>query len=347
MREKPSKYAEKTKRRKSDSKEDSKFDSSEVKLYLPVEYKARALNEELMKALHEIASFTMYEVGNNVLRFVSNGKLDKLRSVVNVIEQAYRIVAEYDDDITERDIERLITEYFKNTNDEQYKWNKDAIFEDSRGRYFTPRTENQKTLVESIRRNIVTIVEGAAGTGKSRIALIMALNMLKDNRVSKIIIIRPLVAVGGDIGFLPGGVDEKINPYQSPISEALIELVGSQAYEKYIEDERIELYPAAFARGCNISDSFVIVDEAQNFDDVTLLTLLTRICNNTKMVLTGDSSQDDRTNKNRVESGLSIIKRKLSGEDGLGIDNVGVVEMGVSDVQRSKIVKDILHAFED
>lgn len=345
MREKSGKYADKVKRKKAEVKDDNKFESPEVKLYLPAEHKARVLNEDLLDALHEIASFTMYEVGNNVLRFVSNGKLDKLRSVVNVIEQAYRIVTEYDDDISERDIESLIGEYFKNTNDEQYKWNKDAIFEDARGRYFTPRTENQKALVDSIRRNIVTIVEGAAGTGKSRIALIMALNMLKDNRVSKIIIIRPLVAVGGDIGFLPGGVDEKINPYQSPISEALIELVGNQAYEKYIEDERIVLYPAAFARGCNISDSFVIVDEAQNFDDVTLLTLLTRICNNTKMVLTGDSSQDDRVNKRYAQSGLSIVKEKIKGDDGAGTDNIGIVEMGVDDVQRSKIVKDILRAF--
>ncbi|MFA5403397.1 MAG: PhoH family protein [Ignavibacteria bacterium] len=346
MRDK-STYAKK-KRKKAEESENHSV-SSEVYLYLPENYRSKVLTQSTLARLMEIVSFTVYEENKNVTRFVSSvGKTDKLRSMVNVLEQVYRILTEYDydDEISDVELEDLISEYFKNTNDSEYKWNKEAIYQDARGRYFTPRTENQKILVESIRKNIVTIVEGAAGTGKSRIALIMALNMLGDNRINKIIVIRPLVAVGGDIGYLPGGVDEKIDPYQSPISEALIELIGKDTYDEYIENERIILYPAAFARGCNISDAFVIVDEAQNFDEVTLLTLLTRICGNTKMVLTGDSSQDDRKNKHREESGLSTIKKKLKGEDGQGIENVAIVEMGFDDVQRSRIVKDILIAFD-
>lgn len=333
-------YAKKT--RKANSQTTEGFVGGEVKLYLPDEYKSSVLCDLVLGELHKVASFTHYDVGRNVVRFVSNGKLDKLRSVVNVIEQVYRIESETEGEIFDFEVEELIREYFKNTNDEAYIWNKNSIFEDARGRHFTPRTKNQIDLVDSIRRNTVTIVEGAAGTGKSRIALIMALNMLKDNRVSKIIIIRPLVAVGGDIGFLPGGVDEKIDPYQSPISEALVELMGREDYDEAVESERIELFPAAFARGCNISDAVVIVDEAQNFDEVTLLTLLTRICGNTKMILTGDSSQDDRKNKHREPSALASLKNKLK-----GIENIGIVEMGIDDVQRSKIVKDILTAFQD
>lgn len=346
MREK-STYAKK--KRKNSEEHEISNGSAEVFLYIPADYKSKVLTDKNITRLKQLVSFTDYDHNKNITRFVSTaGKTDRLRSVVNVLEQVYRIVSTYDEDeISENDLENLISEYFKNTNDSEYKWNKDAIYEDSKGRYFTPRTENQKILVESIRKNIVTIVEGAAGTGKSRIALIMALNMLKDNRVNKIIVIRPLVAVGGDIGYLPGGVDEKIDPYQSPISEALIELLGRDRYEKHIEDERIVLYPAAFARGCNISDSFVIVDEAQNFDEVTLLTLLTRICGNTKMVLTGDSSQDDRKNKHREVSGLASVKKKLRGDSGAGIENIAIVEMGIDDVQRSKIVKDILIAFDN
>lgn len=345
MREK-STYAKKKRKKVEESEKNST--SSDVYLYLPEDYRSRVLAPSTISRLKALVSFTEYEQNKNVIRFVSAvGKTDKLRSVVNVLEQVYRILSEYDvDEVTEDELEDLIEEYFKNTNDSEYKWNKDAIYQDARGRYFTPRTENQKILVESIRKNIVTIVEGAAGTGKSRIALVMALNMLRDNRINKIIVIRPLVAVGGDIGYLPGGVDEKIDPYQSPISEALVELIGKDVYDEYIENERIVLYPAAFARGCNISDAFVIVDEAQNFDEVTLLTLLTRICGNTKMVLTGDSSQDDRKNKHREESGLSSVKKKLRGDDGHGIENIAIVEMGVDDVQRSRIVKDILVAFD-
>ena len=345
MREKAS-YGQKKNKRKSTISQGDNLESKEVKLYIPDEYRSRVLSKRVLEKLHEIASFTEYEVGKNITRFVTNGKLDKLRSVVNILEQVYRIVAEFDDEASDSEIDELIEEYFKNTNDGEYRWNKDAIFEDAKGRYFTPRSDNQKELIESIRQNIITIVEGAAGTGKSRIALIMALNMLKDNRINKIIIIRPLTAVGGDIGFLPGGVEDKIDPYQSPISEALVELIGGPAYDEFVEAGKIQLFPASFARGCNISDAFVIVDEAQNFDEVTLLTLLTRICNNTKMVLTGDSSQDDRKNKRYEASGLSTLKTKLKGSDGNGIENIHIVEMGVDDVQRSKIVKDILVAFQ-
>jgi len=336
-------YKEKVRRKKvSASESEPEGSSKEVRLFIPEDYKGRVFEPYVLERMHEVASFTTYDSGKGMTRFVSVGKIDKLRAVVNIFEQVYRIVSETDDIITDLELERLIKENFKDTDESQYKWNKDAIFEDAKGRYFTPRTENQKDLVDSIRKNAVTIVEGAAGTGKSRIALIMALNMLRDNRVNRIIIIRPLVAVGGDIGFLPGGVSEKIDPYQSPISEALIELVGKTDYEKMVEDEKIELFPAAFARGCNIGDAFVIVDEAQNFDEVTLLTLLTRICGNTKMVLTGDASQDDRKNKHRAISGLVGIKAKLK-----NVDNVAIVNMGISDVQRSKIVKDILSAFDD
>lgn len=342
MKPKDSKYADKQKKKRRPSlTADTEHGDNEVRLYIPEEYKARVYDSYILERLHEVASFTTYEAGKGITRFVSAGKLDKLRSVVNVLEQVYRLLSETDD-ITDRELEHLIEENFKNSNDEQYKWNKDAIFEDFKGRYFTPRTDNQKDLVDSIRKNAITIVEGAAGTGKSRIALIMGLNLLKDNRVNKIIIIRPLVAVGGDIGYLPGGVDEKIGPYQAPISDALVELIGKETYETYLENEKIEIYPAAFARGCNISDSFVVVDEAQNFDSVTLLTLLTRICANTKMVLTGDATQDDRKSKHREESGLSIVKRKL-----VDVSNIGIVNMGIGDVQRSKIVKDILTSFEE
>lgn len=335
------------KKRKNADEADKHSTSSDVFLYLPEEYRSRVMTESVISRLNELVSFSRYDLNKNITRFVSQvGRVDKLRSVVNVLEQVYRILSEYgDDEVNPDDLEDLIEEYFKNTNDAEYKWNKNAIFQDAKGRYFTPRTENQVALVEAIRKNIVTIVEGAAGTGKSRIALIMALNMLKDNRINRIIVIRPLVAVGGDIGYLPGGVDEKIDPYQSPISEALIELMGRNAYDEAIEAEKIVLYPAAFARGCNISDAFVIVDEAQNFDEVTLLTLLTRICGNTKMVLTGDSSQDDRKNKNREISGLTSIKKKLRGDSESGIENISIMEMGVDDVQRSKLVKDILVAF--
>lgn len=319
----------------------TEYRESSVKLYIPEDYKTLVFTPEIEARLKMLASFHIERSNKNVVTFSNSaGKLDKLRSVVNVYEQVYRL--EHDGyEVDEREIENLISEYFKDSNDEQYKWNPDAIFEDYKGRFFTPRTENQKDLVTSIRKNILTIVEGAAGTGKSRIALIMALNALNDNRIDRIVIVRPLVTVGADIGFLPGGLEEKIDPYNSPITEAFVELVGKDVFAKYVEDERIEFFPAAFARGCNISNAYVIIDEAQNLDQVTLLTLLTRLCANTKMIVTGDQSQDDRKDKNRTPSALKMIKDKL--ED---VENVGIIEMSIDDVQRSRIVKEILQAFE-
>ena len=313
----------------------------EVFLYVDEDCKPHVFTEELTSALKQIASFTMYSEGKNVYRFVSSGKLDKLRAVVNIYEQAYRIVSN-GEEVSEEDIQELITEHFKNSNDELYKWNPKSIFEDTKGRHFTPRTENQVELVHSIRTNTVTVVTGSAGSGKSTIALIMGLNALRDGRVDKMLIIRPLVAVGGEIGALPGDLLAKTSNYMGPLYETLVGLIGKDELEGMVEEERIEFAPISFIRGANFHDCFCIVDEGQNLSKVEIVSLCSRICGNTKMVITGDESQIDLPfHKQKEACSLTILKERLK-----NIEGIGVVTMGLGDIQRSVIVKRILEQFE-
>lgn len=339
------KYADRTKKliKKAKKPEETLIKSprSEVLLFVDDECKQHVFTDKLTSELKKIASFDMYYEGKNVYKFISSGKLDKLRAVVNIYEQAYRIVSN-GEEVSEEDIEELIKEHFKNSNDEQYKWNSKAIFEDVRGRYFTPRTDNQLDLVHSIRTNTVTVVTGSAGSGKSTIALIMGLNALRDGRVDKMLIIRPLVAVGGEIGALPGDLLAKTSNYMGPLYETLVGLIGKDELESMIEEERIEFAPISFIRGANFHDCFCIVDEGQNLSKVEIISLCSRICGNTKMVITGDESQIDLPfHKQKEPCSLTVLKEKLN-----EIEGIGIVTMGIGDIQRSVIVKRILEQFE-
>jgi phosphate starvation-inducible protein PhoH and related proteins len=339
------KYADRTmkpnKKPKKSIEDLVKPSSPEVFLYVSDECKKHVFSDALNEALKKIASFSFYSEGKNTYKFISTGKLDKLRAVVNVYEQAYRIVSG-GEEVSEKDIEDLIKEHFKNSNDEQYKWNPNSIFEDTKGRHFTPRTDNQVALVHSIRTNTVTVVTGSAGSGKSTIALIMGLNALRDGRVDKMLIIRPLVAVGGEIGALPGDLLAKTANYMGPLYETLVGLIGKERLEEMIEDERIEFAPISFIRGANFHDCFCIVDEGQNLSKVEIVSLCSRICGNTKMVITGDESQIDLPyHKQKEPCSLTTLKEKLE-----NIEGIGVVSMDLGDIQRSNIVRLLLEQFE-
>ena len=310
----------------------------EVYLNVPEEFKSHVFTKALENELRDHASFTRYEEGKGRYRFVSNEKIDKIRSVVNVYEQAYRIVSE-GFEVSESDIEFLIKENFKNTNSGQYDWNPNAIFQDYKGKYFTPRTENQRKLCLSISTNIITIASGKAGTGKSTIALIMALNALRDNRVDNIKLIRPMVAVGGDIGFLPGSAEEKNAPFSDALRGAVEELIGKIQLSKYVDEGKISFMPISFIRGCTLENTIIIGDEVQNLEFNVVKSLITRIGVNAKMILTGDESQRDL--QTREKCSLIVLQEKLR-----DIENIGIVNMGLDDIQRSYMVKKILEQFD-
>ena len=213
-----------------------------------------------------------------------------------------------------------------------------TLLRSHRGREIRPRTPGQRRFVRSIEERTLTFGIGPAGTGKTYLAVVMAVRALKRHEVSRVILSRPAVEAGEHLGFLPGDLREKFDPYVRPLFDALGELVDDPQINKYMERGTLEVAPLAFMRGRTLADSFVILDEAQNATDDQLKMFLTRLGNGSKMVVTGDVTQIDLPVGQR--SGLRTAATRL-GE----IDDVGVVEFDETDVVRHPLVARIVRAY--
>ena len=207
------------------------------------------------------------------------------------------------------------------------------------GKPFKCKTYNQSQFVKAINRNDLIFCLGPAGTGKTFLAVLLATTFLKKDLVKKIIITRPAVEAGESLGFLPGDLKEKVDPYLMPIYDALDLILGSEQKDKLIEKGIIEIIPLAYMRGRTLDEAFVILDEAQNTTDKQMLMFLTRLGFNSKMIVNGDPSQID-LNISRNRSGLIIAKDKLS-----GIDSISFIEFNNHDVVRNPLVQTIIEKF--
>ena len=213
----------------------------------------------------------------------------------------------------------------------------DRVFTTSRNKPVVPKTENQKKYVDSIRDNTITFGIGPAGTGKSWLAVACAVRALQDKQVERILLTRPAVEAGEHLGFLPGDLMSKVDPYLRPLYDALSDMVGAENMSKYFERNVVEVAPLAYMRGRTLNDCFVILDEAQNTTPQQMMMFLTRIGFNSKVVVTGDSTQVDIPGGKSGLKGLSDI---LS-----GVDDLNFVTLDSSDVVRHRIVQDIVDAY--
>lgn len=214
-----------------------------------------------------------------------------------------------------------------------------TLLRSHRGREVRPRTAGQRRLVRAIDDCTLTFGIGPAGTGKTYLAVVMAVRALKRRDVSRVILSRPAVEAGERLGFLPGDLREKFDPYMRPLFDALGELLDDPVVNKYMERGTLEVAPLAFMRGRTLADSFVILDEAQNATDDQLKMFLTRLGAGSKMVVTGDVTQIDLPSGQR--SGLRNAATRLA-----GIESVGVVELDAGDVVRHPLVARIVRAYE-
>ena len=214
----------------------------------------------------------------------------------------------------------------------------DRVVTTYRGKPVRPRTAGQKRYLDGIRRNIVTFGVGPAGTGKSWLAVACAVRALQNKEVERILLTRPAVEAGERLGYLPGDLMSKVDPYLRPLYDALHDMVGADNMAKLFERNVVEVAPLAFMRGRTLNDSFIILDEAQNTTPQQMMMFLTRIGFNSQCVVTGDVTQVD------VSGGRS----GLSGLEGIlgEIDGVGFVKLKSSDVVRHRIVQDIVDAYE-
>jgi phosphate starvation-inducible protein PhoH and related proteins len=215
----------------------------------------------------------------------------------------------------------------------------EIIIYGTRGEPIRPRTATQRKLVELVMQNDLVFAVGPAGTGKTYLAVAMAVHALKNKLVKKIIITRPAVEAGESLGFLPGDLKEKIDPYLRPIYDALDDMVPAEKLKFYLEKNVIEIAPIAYMRGRTLHNAFVLLDEAQNTTAMQMKMMLTRLGPHSKMIVTGDRSQIDLPRKQ--VSGLVDAVNKLR-----AIDGIGVVEFYDRDVIRHRLVKRIINAYE-
>ncbi len=216
----------------------------------------------------------------------------------------------------------------------------DVVAITSRGKPIKCKTVGQKKYVDLLKRNTITFGVGPAGTGKTYLAVAIAVNALKSKSVEKIILTRPAVEAGEKLGFLPGDLQEKVNPYLRPLYDALQEMLGVDAYSKMMERGTIEIAPLAYMRGRTLNNAYVILDEAQNTTKEQIKMFLTRLGENSKMIVTGDLTQIDLPKG--VNSGLKHAVKILK-----DIPDIGIIRLSEKDVVRHPLVQAIVKAYEN
>jgi phosphate starvation-inducible protein PhoH and related proteins len=208
------------------------------------------------------------------------------------------------------------------------------------GKYLRPRTDGQGRYVQALRENDVTICVGPAGTGKTFLAVGMAVTLLRQGAVKKIVLVRPAVEAGERLGFLPGDLVAKINPYLRPLLDSLNDLIDYEQVKKYMENEVIEIVPLAYMRGRTLNNAVIILDEGQNATVSQMKMFLTRMGMNSKVIVTGDVTQTDLPPT--LKSGLNDAVQRLR-----GIPRLAIVQLDETDIVRHALVQQIVKAYED
>ncbi|MEN7549230.1 PhoH family protein [Rapidithrix thailandica] len=239
---------------------------------------------------------------------------------------------------------KLTREHIQNYMEREYQ-NQELEIKDeiliygTKGMAIRPKTENQKRLVDAAFKDDLCFAVGPAGTGKTYISVAMAVRALKNKKVKKIIITRPAVEAGENLGFLPGDLKEKIDPYLRPIYDALHDMIPSEKLKYYLENNVIEIAPLAYMRGRTLNKAFILLDEAQNTTPMQMKMFLTRMGPDSKMIITGDISQVDLPKS--FKSGLIEAVKVLD-----NVPGISIVKLNHKDVIRHRLVKDIITAYK-
>ncbi len=241
--------------------------------------------------------------------------------------------------LSEQNIRYVISLVSEGNEDKLESMSSDCICISAKGKPIKPKTLGQKRYVQAIRDNTIVFGVGPAGTGKTYLAVAMAVTAFRQKQVNRIILTRPAVEAGEKLGFLPGDLQQKVDPYLRPLYDALFDMLGAESFQKYQERGAIEVAPLAYMRGRTLDDSFIILDEAQNTTREQMKMFLTRLGFNSKMVITGDVTQVDLPDGKK--SGLVEVIKILK-----NIKDIDVIRFSEKDVVRHRLVQDIVKAYE-
>ena len=287
-----------------------------------------------IKELEKITNTSIYSRGNSIILKNNQKKNEIVKNAISFLYDQYII----NGSIEKKDIISSISKFMieeKNNSKENINY----IIKTPK-KSVIPRSEKQKSYVKALREKDVVISCGPAGTGKTFLSVAVALTMLLDKKIDRIILSRPAVEAGERLGFLPGDMREKVDPYLRPLYDSLYDLLDYEKIQKKIEVGDIEIAPIAFMRGRTLKNSFAILDEAQNATDTQIKMFLTRIGENSKIVINGDPSQIDLPNKSL--SGLNRSKKLLG-----HLKEISVIDFDHSDVVRHPLISKIVKAYSD
>ena len=287
-----------------------------------------------LKELEKLTNTNIYFRGNSILIKSDSGKNEIVKNAIQFLAEQFI----NNESIEKKDIISSINKFMieeKNNSKEKIEY----IIKTPK-RSVIPRSERQKKYVRALKESDIIISAGPAGTGKTYLAVAVALTMLLEKKIERIILSRPAVEAGERLGFLPGDMKEKVDPYLRPLYDSLYDLLDYEKVQKRIEIGDIEIAPIAFMRGRTLKNSFAILDEAQNATDIQIKMFLTRIGENSKIVINGDPSQIDLSNKSL--SGLNRSKKLLR-----HLKEISVVDFDHSDVVRHPLVSKIIKAYSD
>jgi phosphate starvation-inducible PhoH-like protein len=287
-----------------------------------------------IKQLEEITKTNIYTRGNSILVKSSVKKNELVKNAIKFLSEQFII----NGTIEKKDIISSINKFMIDEKNNSIK-NIEYIIKTPK-KSVIPRSEKQKEYVRALKESEIIISAGPAGTGKTFLAVAVALTMLLEKKIERIILSRPAVEAGERLGFLPGDMREKVDPYLRPLYDSLYDLLDFEKIQKKIEVGDIEIAPLAFMRGRTLKNSFAILDEAQNATDTQIKMFLTRIGENSKIVINGDPSQIDLPNKSL--SGLNRSKKLLG-----HLKEISVVDFDHTDVVRHPLVSKIVKAYSD
>jgi len=304
---------------------------------IPVEH-MRNVSGQLdayMKKIEKTLRVSLVPRDDSIKIIGPEGTVQKAKSVFsNLIELSRRGNA-----ITEQNVDYALSLCFEEKDEQILEIDRDVICRTAAGKPIKPKTMGQKKYVDAIREKMICFGMGPAGTGKTYLAMAMAIQAFKNDEVSRIILTRPAIEAGEKLGFLPGDLQSKIDPYLRPLYDALYQIMGAEAYLHNYEKGLIEVAPLAYMRGRTLDNAYIILDEAQNTTAAQMKMFLTRIGFGSKVIVTGDATQKDLPAG--TSSGLDVALKVLR-----NVDEIGMVTLTAKDVVRHPLVQRIVEAYE-